>query len=58
MLDDPADTCAAAAGLVALGEGAVSGLAQLETSLKAAGNTRAKQVVEALRPWAAANGKA
>ena len=58
VLDDPADTCAAAAGLVALGEGAVSGLAQLEASLTASGNTRAKQVVEALRPWAAANGKA
>ena len=58
VLDDPSDTCAAAAGLVALGEGAVSGLAQLETSLTASGNTRAKQVVEALRPWAAANGKA
>ncbi|MDP1826935.1 MAG: VWA domain-containing protein [Archangium sp.] len=57
-LDDPADTCAAAAGLVALGEGAVKGLAQLEASLTASGNTRAKQVVEALRPWAAANGKA
>lgn len=58
VLDDPADTCAAAAGLVALGEGAVKGLAQLEASLTASGNTRAKQVVEALRPWAAANGKA
>lgn len=58
VLDDPADTCAAAAGLVALGEGAVSGLAQLEASLTKSGNTRAKQVVEALRPWAAANGKA
>lgn len=58
VLDDPADTCAAAAGLVALGEGAVSGLAQLEASLTRSGNTRAKQVVEALRPWAAANGKA
>ena len=58
VLDDPADTCAAAAGLVALGEGAVAGLAQLEKSLVASGNTRAKQVVEALRPWAAANGKA
>jgi hypothetical protein len=57
-LDDPADTCAAAAGLVALGEGAVKGLAQLEASLTKSGNTRAKQVVEALRPWAAANGKA
>lgn len=58
VLDDPADTCAAAAGLVALGEGAVSGLAQLEASLTKSGNTRAKQVVEALRPWAKANGKA
>ena len=58
VLDSPDDTCAAAAGLVALGEGAVSGLAQLEASLTASGNTRAKQVVEALRPWAAANGKA
>lgn len=58
VLDDPADTCAAAAGLVALGEGAVSGLAPLEASLTASGNTRAKQVVEALRPWATANGKA
>lgn len=58
VLDDPADTCAAAAGLVALGEGAVKGLAQLEASLTASGNTRAKQVVEALKPWAAANGKA
>lgn len=58
VLDAPADTCAAAAGLVALGEGAVSGLAQLEASLRASGNTRAKKVVEALRPWAAANGKA
>jgi hypothetical protein len=58
VLDDPADTCAAAAGLVALGEGAVKGLAGLEASLSAAGNTRAKQVVEALKPWANANGKA
>ena len=58
VLDDPSDTCAAAAGLVALGEGAVSGLAQLEASLKASGNARAKQVAEALRPWATANGKA
>jgi hypothetical protein len=58
VLEDPADTCAAAAGLVALGEGAVTGLAQLEASLAKSGNTRAKQVVEALRPWAAANGKA
>jgi hypothetical protein len=58
VLDDPADTCAAAAGLVALGEGAVKGLAQLEASLAKSGNTRAKQVVGALRPWAAANGKA
>jgi len=58
ILDDPADTCAAAAGLVALGEGAVKGLGALEASLTASGNTRAKQVVEALRPWATANGKA
>jgi hypothetical protein len=58
VLDDPADTCAAAAGLVALGEGAVKGLAQLEASLTQSGNTRAKQVVEALKPWATANGKA
>jgi hypothetical protein len=58
VLEDPADTCAAAAGLVALGEGAVSSLAQLTASLTASGNTRAKQVVEALRPWAVASGKA
>ena len=36
----------------------MSGLAQLEASLTKSGNTRAKQVTEALRPWATANGKA
>lgn len=59
-LASPADTCAAAAALVALGEGAVAGLDALEQRLLAAGLTpeRAKAVVGAVRPWAASrNGR-
>ena len=57
-LVDPIDTCAASAALVALGEGTVSGLGDLEAKLTASGSERAAAVVEAVRPWAEANGKA
>ena len=57
-LVDPIDTCAASAALVALGEGTVSGLGDLEAKLTASGSERVAAVVEAARPWAEANGKA
>ncbi len=54
VLESPADTCAAAAGLVALGEGNVKSLDELEERLMAAGSApeRAKAVVRALTKWA------
>ncbi len=54
VLETPDDTCAAAAGLVALGEGNVKDLGELEARLIEAGSKpeRAKAVVRALTPWA------
>lgn len=54
VLESPDDTCAAAAGLVALGEGSVSGLDELRVRLVEAGSSakRAQAVVNALRGWA------
>ena len=51
VLADPVDTCAASAALVALGEGAVSGLDELREKLSAAGHGRVSQVVDAVTPW-------
>lgn len=48
----PSDTCAVAAGLVALGEGAVESLDQLGAQLDAAEYPRTAHVVRALTPWA------
>ncbi len=48
----PADTCAVAAGLVALGEGAVENLDHLEEQFEAAEYPRTKDVIRALTPWA------
>jgi len=58
-LEDPIDTCAASAALVALGEGAVSGLEELERKLIEAGTPpeRARAVGKAVRPWAMATGR-
>ena len=48
----PSDTCAVAAGLVALGEGAVANLDQLGSRFSAAGYPRTDAVIQALTPWA------
>ncbi len=48
---DPRDTCAVAAGLVALGEGAVKDLDDLGSVLDQADNKRVEQVVAALTGW-------
>lgn len=60
VLESPGDTCAASAALVALGEGAVKSLDDLEAKLVAADTpaARAKAVVGAVRPWAQATGRA
>jgi hypothetical protein len=52
VLEQPADTCAAAAALVALGEGATT-ISELGDRLAAAGIAaqRARAVVDALTPW-------
>jgi len=59
VLDDPVDTCAASAALVALGEDRVT-LGDLEAKLVAAETPkeRAAAVVKAVRPWAETHGKA
>jgi len=59
-MDDPADTCAVAAGLVALCEGAVADLDALAARLKASGMDRKRLggVMRALTPFAAATGRA
>lgn len=48
----PSDTCAVAAGLVALGEGAVEDLDHLRKRLDAAEYPRTDAVIQALTPWA------
>lgn len=55
---DPCDTSAVAAGLVALGEGAVENLDHLKTLLKEADYARADQVVAALTRWCASEERA
>ena len=59
-LHDAVDTCAASAAIVALGERAAASLGEVERRLVAAGTSadRAKAVVDAIQPWAAAQGLA
>jgi hypothetical protein len=59
-LEQPADTCFAAAGLIALSEGAVSDLSTYAERLVALGLPRARVggVVRALAPYAASIGRA
>ncbi|MDF1563246.1 MAG: VWA domain-containing protein [Deltaproteobacteria bacterium] len=54
VLESPDDTCGAAAGLVALGEGTVSDLSELQARLVAAGTSKARAgaIAGALKPWA------
>jgi hypothetical protein len=51
-MQDPADTCAVAAGLVALGEGKVKDLDELEAILREADYARAGEAIKALTRWA------
>lgn len=50
-MQNPTDTCAVAAGLVALGEGAVRDLGHLATILEEDGYARTKEVIGALSAW-------
>ena len=54
-MQDPQDTSAVAAGLVALGEGAVADLSALDAQLEAAGYERRKHVIGALERWASSS---
>jgi len=58
-MESPADTCAVAAGIVALGEGALADVAALVKELERRGHPpdRIGAVVRALTPWAATLGK-
>jgi len=58
-MDDPADTCAVTAGLVALSEGAVPDLQALAGRLKSTGvePRRLGAIVRALTPFAATLGR-
>ena len=60
VMAQPSDTCAVAAGLVALGEKTVTGLADLGRKLREHGTAkeRVEAVVRAIEPWAKASGVA
>lgn len=55
VLGDPSDTCAVAAGIVALNEGRAPSLAAIGEKLAAGGldKARVNRVIAAMKPWAA-----
>jgi hypothetical protein len=59
VLGDPEDTCAVAAGIVALSEGRTANLAAAGKKLSAGGLSQARvsRVLDAMKPWAATIGK-
>jgi len=59
VLGDPEDTCAVAAGVVALSEGRASSLAAVGAKLAEGGlaKSRVTRVIDAMKPWARSIGK-
>jgi hypothetical protein len=59
VLGDPEDTCAVAAGIVALSEGRTENLAAVGKKLSTGGlsKERVSRVLDAMKPWAATIGK-
>ncbi|HRI66326.1 MAG TPA: hypothetical protein PK156_18890, partial [Polyangium sp.] len=59
VLGDPSDTCAVAAGIVALAEGRVNNLDAVGKKLAAGGldKARVNRVIEAMKPWASSIGR-